>query len=152
MDCLYPAEVIESQLGQVVSIGSPAAGAGASYTYSIAEYHMLRSLCFQVVTSAAVANRVVYLDLIDGAGNRISRSSAGFNQTASLTTIYTFAAGIAAYGANAAASIGAPIPEVWLHPGAKFTIGVTAIDTGDQVSAINATYAQVFGGSYSDGS
>lgn len=150
MDYLPTYEEVEGQLGQIVAVDSPAAGAGRSYTYSTSEYHMLRTLCFQVVTSSAVANRIVYLDLIDGAGNRIIRSSAGFTQTASLTTVYSFGTHLGAYGANAAASIGCGLPPVWLHPGAKFTIGVTAIDTGDQVSAINASYAQVYAGGGDD--
>lgn len=140
------AAYIQSNCGQPVSITSPAAGAGFSYTYSIAEAWQLRSLCFQLVTSSAVASRIVYLDIFEPGGLRIGRFSSGFTQTASLTSIYTFSSDIAAYGANAAASIGAPTPNVWLHPGSKLTVGVTAIDTGDQISTILLTADQVYSG------
>lgn len=147
----YDAAVIQADLGQVVKIDSPAAGAGiVKYKYGANEFWQIRALSFQLVTSSTVASRIVYLDLLDGAGNRIGRFSAGFTQTASLTTVYTFGVNMNAYGANAAASIGAPIPELWLHPGCSFTIGVTAIDTGDQISAVNMTVNQVFAGSYPD--
>jgi hypothetical protein len=142
------ADEIESQYGQIVAIPTPAVASGFSYTYSTSEYWLLRSLCFQMVTDANAANRIVSLDLIDGAGNKIGRYSSGFTQTATLTTVYTFALDIATYGANAAASIGAPTPEIWLHPGAKLTVNVAAVQAGDQISAINLAVDQVYGGSY----
>jgi hypothetical protein len=147
-DCLPSAQQIEGQYGQIVALQSPAVASGFSYTYSVSEYWRLNSLCFQLVTDANAANRVVYLDLIDGAGNKIGRYSSGFTQTATLTTVYTFATQIGAYGANAAASIGSPVSKVWLHPGAKLTVGITNVQAGDQISAINLTVDQVYGGSY----
>jgi len=148
-DLLPDAATIEKQYGQVVAIPQPAVGGGFTFTYSLSEYWMLRSLCFQLVTDANVANRIVFMDLIDKAGNKIGRFSSGFNQTATLTTIYTFATQIAAYGANAAASIGSPVSKLWLHPGSKITVGITNVQAGDQVSAINLAVDQVYGGSYS---
>lgn len=146
----YTAELIQNQLSQVAYLDNPAAGAGFSSTYALSEFWMPRSLCFQLVTSSAVATRIVSLDIIDGAGRKMGRFSSGFTQTASLTTVYTFATDISVYGANAAASIGAPIPELWLHPGCKLQVNIAAVDTGDQVSAINLVVDQVFAGSYPD--
>lgn len=143
------ADLIQSDLSQVVAVQSPAAGAGFTVKVPQAEFWRPRALCFQMVTSATVASRIVYLDLIDGAGVKMGRFSSGFTQTASLTTVYTFGLYMNAYGANAAASIGAPIPELWLRPGCKLTVGVTAVDTTDQISAIDLTVDQVFTGSYS---
>lgn len=145
----YAADLIQSDLSQSVGVQSPAAGSGFTVKVAQSEFWKPRSLCFQMVTSSTVASRIVYLDLIDGAGIKIARASAGFTQTASLTTVYTFALGITQYGANAAASIGAPLPDVWLRPGCKLTVGVTAIDTGDAITAVNLTVDQVFTGSYS---
>jgi hypothetical protein len=146
----YVVDRIQADLGQVVPIPAPAAGAGFSYKYGRNEFWKPRVVCFQLVTSATVASRIVYLDVIDGGGLKIGRFSSGYTQTASLTSVYTFGINMNEYGANAAASIGAPIPELWLHPGAKLSVGVTAIDTTDQLSAINLTLDQVFAGSYPD--
>jgi len=145
------AAYIQSNCGQPVSITSPAAGAGFTYTYSVAEAWKLRCLSFQMVTDANAANRIVYLDIIEPGGLRIGRFSSGFTQTTALTTIYTFSNDIAAYGANAAASIGAPTPNVWLHPGSKITVGVTNVQVGDQISTILLTADQVYSGNYPPG-
>lgn len=146
----YAAAEIQANLGQVVAIDTPAAGSELAYKYGQNEFWKPRCLSFQVVTSATVANRLVHLDLLDGAGNIIGRFSSGFTQSASLTTVYTFGVDLNVYGANAAASLGAPIPDLWLHPGCSLAIGVANIDTTDQISAVNLTVDQVFAGSYPD--
>lgn len=143
--------VLQSDLSQVVLVPNPAAGAGFTWKPSGAEFTRIRAVCFQLVTSSAVANRIVYLDLVDGSGAKIARSSAGFNQTASLTSVYTFAVGINTYGANAAASIGSGLPEIWLRNGCEISVGITAVDTADQVSAIRVTVDQVGATAPTDG-
>lgn len=135
---------VVDDLSQVVSVPTPAAGGGFTYTLSVAEYTRIRAVCFQVVTSSTTANRVVSLDLIDPAGGILSRSSGGFNQTASLTVVYTFAVGLNTYGANAALSIGSGLPPLWLRPGSKITANVAAVDTTDQLSAIRLTLDQEY--------
>ena len=147
----YGADYIQRNLGQPVFIQAPAVASGFTYTYSVGEAWLLRSLSFQMVTDANAANRIVYLDIFEPGGLRIGRFSSGFTQTATLTTIYTFANDIAAYGANAAASIGAPTPNVWLHPGSKITVGVTNVQAGDQISTILLTVDQVYSGNYDAG-
>lgn len=146
---MYAAELIESDLSQVVTVSTPAAGAGVTFKYSGSEFWRVRAVCFQLVTSNAVANRIGYLDFLDGDGKRLGRFSSGYTQTASLTTVYTFGLGMNVYGANAAASIGAPLPELWLRKGCSLSVGVTAIDAGDQISAVRVTLDQVYAGSYS---
>lgn len=142
------ADIIESDLSQVVSVNKPAAGVGFTFKYSGSEFWRPRSLCFQMVTSNAVASRIVYLDFLDGAGVKLGRFSSGYTQTASLTTVYTFGLDMNVYGANAAPSIGAPIPEIWLRKGSELSVGVTLIDTADAISAIRLTLDQVYAGSY----
>ena len=148
---MYAAELIESDLSQIVTVSSPAAGAGQTFKYAGSEFWRVRAVSFQLVTSATVANRIVYLDMLDGDGKRLGRFSSGYTQTASLTSVYTFGVGMNVYGANAAASIGAPLPDLWLRKGCELSIGVTAIDTTDQLSVIRVTLDQVFAGSYADG-
>ena len=148
---MYAAELIESDLSQIVTVDTPAAGAGQTFKYSGSEFWRVRAVSFQLVTSVTVASRIVYLDMLDGDGKRLGRFSSGYTQTASLTSVYTFGVGMNVYGANAAASIGAPLPDLWLRKGCELSIGVTAIDTTDQLSAIRVTLDQVFAGSYADG-
>lgn len=141
-------EFIEKHLSKQFLVQNPAVATGFTVNVPASEYWLMRCLTFQMVADANAANRIAYLDFTDAGGNRIGRFSSGFTQTATLTTIYTFSSDIAAYGANAAASIGAPTPNLWLYPGAKLTVGVTSIQAGDQISAVNLTVDQVYGGSY----
>ena len=134
---------LQDDYSQVVLVPSPAAGAGFTFTPSGRNFNRIRTVCFQVVTSSAVASRIVYLDVIDGGGSRLGRFSSGFTQTASLTTIYTFGLGMNVYGADAAASLGAPLAPLWLELGGRVTVGITAVDSSDQVSDVIVTLDQI---------
>jgi hypothetical protein len=144
------AEYIEKHLGKTFLAPNPAVATGFTINVPASEYWLVRCLTFQLVSDANAASRIVFLDFVDAGANKIGRFSSGFTQTAGLTTQYTFSSDIAAYGANAAASIGAPTPNVWLYPGSKLTVGITAVQVGDQISNINLTVDQQYGGSYSD--
>lgn len=126
----------------VVTRPSPAAGGGFTYAPPEAVRFKVAAVSFQLVTAVAVATRLVSLDLLDGASNIIGRFSAGFTQSASKTSVYTFAAGINEYGANDAAAIGAPLPDLWLPDGSSIAVNVGAVQAADQVSAVVVTLRQ----------
>ena len=141
---------IEKHLSKTQSVGNPAVASGFTINVPASEYWHIRCLCFTLTTDANAANRLVSVDLIDGGSNKIGRFSSGFTQSATLATLYTFSDDLAVYGANAALAIGAPLPEIWLYPGAKLTVNVGSVQAGDQISAINLTVDQVYGGGGSD--
>lgn len=130
------------ELASVVALPSPAAGAGFTYTVPGSERQLVAVVSFQLVTAVAVAARLVSLTLLGGDGVRIGRFASGFTQAASLTSVYTFAVGITAYGANDAASIGAPLPPLWLPDGGSLAVTIANVQAADQVSVVRVTVYQ----------
>jgi hypothetical protein len=94
------------------------------------------AVSFQLVTDANVADRIAVFQFLDPDGNSFASVAAGFTQAASLTTVYTFAVGIQEFGANDAANIGVPIPQVKLLSGYGVKVTLTAKQATDQVSAV----------------
>ncbi len=115
---------------------TPSAGANISETVPTAAQWELLALRFQLVTSAAVANRVVRVVLDDGA-NIFFESSAQFAQTASSTNFYA-----AAQGQNdrnvGSLNLGASVLPIGarLNAGFRWRTLVNAIDVADQLSGI----------------
>lgn len=132
----------EGDLSQVVSVPNPGAGNELSYSFPGSEDSRLRAVTFQLVTSATVATRTVFLDYVDGSGVVIARHSSGFTQTAGLTTLYTFGVGINAYGANAAANIGSPLIDLLLRHGMKVQTTIVNLDSGDVISNVRLVLDQ----------
>lgn len=126
-----------------VAVPNPAAGAGFTYSLPGSERTRVLAVCFQLVTAVAVAARRVSCDLIDGEGGILGRFSSGFTQAASLTTVYTFAVGVNAYGANDAAAIGAPLADLMLPGAGSAVVSIANVQAADQVSAVRVTVAQV---------
>lgn len=126
----------------VVGRPDPAAGGGFTYALPFSERSLVAAVTFQLVTAAAAASRIVYLDLLDSGGVRIGRFSPGLNQTATHTTVYTFAVGLNAYGVADAASMGAPLPFLPLPDGCTVSVGITAVQAADQISGIRLTVLQ----------
>lgn len=133
--------VLSSQLLQ-----SPAAGADFTFTIpDVGSVYEIVSIRARLVTSAAVANRLVHCVIKDAATNEVYRVGADLAITAGLTTIYTFAPAIASIvgGHTTNNDIGYPIPEGPYLP--RWTIGslTTAIDVADQWSLISIWYKQL---------
>ena len=123
--------------------GRPAAGGGFTYQQPGSERQLIALVAFRLVTSAAVANRLVTVAFKGGDGVVIGTFGAGFTQAASLTTDYTFGVGLNAYGANGAAAIGAPLPLLWFQDPISVVASVAAVDAGDQISNVRVTVIQV---------
>ena len=129
-----------------VSVQSPAAGADFTITVpdagNVWEIVAIRA---RLVTSAAVANRLVHCVIKDAAANEVYRVGIDLAITAGVTTIFTFSTALASIvgGHTTNNDIGYPIPEGPYLP--RWTIGsVTgAIDTGDQWSQISIWYKQL---------
>lgn len=127
---------------RVVLVSNPAAGGGFTYTPSGAEWTLVLAVCFKLVTDANAASRLVSLDYIGGDAGVLARHSSGYTQATGLTSQYTFAQELNVYGANDAASIGAPLTPVWLRLGQKVTVNLTNHQVGDQISSAYVTIDQ----------
>jgi len=121
---------------RVVLLPSPAAGVDAVATVPATAQWELISLQAQLVTSAAVANRVPHLVLTDGQGHSLFNFPAANNQLAGVTKQYSGGvADVAADFDNAAALVlpyGLKLLQGW-------TVGfaTTALDVADQWSKFN---------------
>ena len=128
------------------SVQSPAAGADFTITVpdagNVWEVVAIRA---RLVTSAAVANRLVHCVVKDAAANEVYRVGIDLAITAGITTIFTWSVALAAIvgGHTTNNDIGYPLPEGPYLP--RWTIGsvTTAIDVGDQWSQISIWYKQL---------
>lgn len=126
----------------VAAPGQPAAGGGFTYKVPHSETQFVLAVCFKLVNAVAVAARLVTLTLLDGTGVPIAVASAGFTTASGVTSRFTFAVGITAYGANDAAAIGAPLPPVWLVSGQSVVAAIANANAADQLSDVRVSYAQ----------
>jgi hypothetical protein len=128
-------------MSTLTGVASPAAGAGWSYP---SPGVTLLSIRFKLVTSAAVANRVVTLSTDDGGG--VPFWQAVFPaQAASLTVVYQCFVTAPRDAAVASGLINAPLPAgLQLNAQGVFRrllCSVAAIDVADQCSEILLTAA-----------
>ncbi len=121
---------------QVVRVASPAAGAGFNYRAQQGATENVRAVSFQLVTSAAVANRVPRLDLQDGDNLVVVSVQATVAQAASLTAFWTFQVGVGAAIVGAGNVTALPLPDLFMPDGFRWVLSVGAVDVADQVSAV----------------
>jgi len=96
--------------GHPLTLVGGAVGAGLAIQLNLSNQFrfVIDSVDVVLVTSAAAANRFVRINLFDGTRTYIQASS-GFAQAASLTTVYSFAAG-EAFNSTATDVVNAPLP------------------------------------------
>lgn len=121
---------------KLIGVSSPAAGAGFSYPSTGVA---LQSLRFRLVTSAAVANRLVTVSFDDFGG--VPYYAATFPaQVASTTLVYQLTVGVSRDAAAIAGYINAPLPPGFvLNAQGQFfraLVAVAAIDVADQIDQI----------------
>ena len=125
------------------SFTSPAAGADFKVTIpDTGQLWYIVALHAQIVTSATVANRVLNVNVKDHDGNIVYEFGSSTNVTASLTIPITYSSLFASAVGDitAAKRFGLPIPEGPYLPGWTINSVTTAIDTGDQYSALKAWF------------
>lgn len=129
-----PVKSIDNRgLANVVAVANPAAGADYSIIVPAGVNWLVRSIRFQLVTAVAAGNRFVELRVDDGAGNIFADISGGTVQAASLTFLYTFAAGLPVSANNNVFTNGLPA-EMRLPGGFRIRTVTTAIQAADQFS------------------
>jgi len=118
-----------------IAIASPVAGAEVSHTVPAGKIWRVLNLTLLFTTSAGVANREVVVNF--GAAGSSGTYPAGQITAASLGRLHVFAqSGVRGVGAvNITANI--PIGEVVLKGGDIISTNTSAIQVGDQYSAIS---------------
>lgn len=121
---------------RMAPINSPAVASGFTITPNTASGWLIRSLRFQLVTDANVADRAVMLSQTDGS-NEYLRTAAVAVQAASLTRVYSAQPGTQAPGAvGTFIGIHAPADGFWLPNGHSLIVTIENVQAGDQISAI----------------
>lgn len=124
------------------SFGNPAAGTGLTYKVPGAVEQELLSISFVYAAAAGGGVRTPFIRFLDWQGVAFCDVAAPFTIAATFTSRVTFAVGINQFGANNAASIGAPIPPMRLGDGLSFIVQALAIQAGDTITQASMFLAQ----------
>lgn len=121
---------------EIVQGANPGAGLTFSLTDTGQFVSRLISVAFLLTTDANVANRFVSVQYDDGNGLIFIRAGAAVTFPANSTQLFSGWVG----GPAGASATGTPVffslPNVFLDPGRKVTIGVTNIQAGDTLTGI----------------
>lgn len=117
-----------------ITIGSPAVATGFTHRVTGATRQRIITVSFVLVADANAANRIPRVEYLNAAGDVFAAVAAPFTVTANITSRLTFGIGIVQFGANAAAQIGASLPDLHLNAGLAVRVAVAAIQAGDQIS------------------
>jgi hypothetical protein len=123
-----------------ITPGNPTAGNGFTYTNNTGVPQTLESIRFTLTTDAVVANRFVFVQIKDTAGNFVWSNFDSAAIVASTTLSVYLAQGIANTAGGASGSTLGGLPStLQLQPGWSVAIFVSAMDAGDQISSIVLT-------------
>lgn len=126
----------------IIGVPSPLIGLGFTYTNPGTVTQEILSVSFKMVNAAVAVSRIPVLSYLDPDGVAFAAVASGFTTGSGITSRYLFAQGIQEFGANDAAHIGVPIPPFKLGVGTSLSLGVTAIDAGDQISEVRIVVAK----------
>jgi hypothetical protein len=115
----------------------PAVGIAGSAVSSPFAWNPIRLIKFRLVTSAAVGNRQVWIQVFNGA-SFLGRWYSAVTQAASLTRDYTFSdMGQAAFTFNQFVQV--PMPNLYVGVQGVIFMNADGIDVADQISNIVVT-------------
>lgn len=120
---------------QLVNVAQPAAGLGLRRKIPGETWERFIFGRVTLTTGAAVANRLPFLDFLDGDGNTIARWMTQNAQAASVTTGYTFAIGGNSAFSGTPTEQGVEVADALLYPGFSLLFGCVGIQAADQFSS-----------------
>lgn len=129
--------------GEPITVGSPAAGLGFTYTVPGSEVQRVMGVSFVLVNAVAVASRIPRVEYVDGSGTVFFAVAAPFVTTSGKTARFNFGVGLNQFGADDAAQIGAGLPPFTLTAGNSVRVAVTAINASDQISGVHVFVEQM---------
>jgi len=121
---------------EIIAIVDPPAGSGITRRIPSETFERLDTVRVRLTASAAVANRFVSVDALDGDDNILTRVQSATAITAGQTSRITFARNIAAVLSGGTTEQLLPLPDVLYPPGCEFRVTVGNIDVGDQLSEV----------------
>lgn len=121
---------------EVVTVPSPAANAGFTYTVGSQYWELLDSLSFRLVSDSNAANRQVLLTINDGDGIPLAAFPAASVQAASLTYDYFFLANLSSFNAVVGTTVTSPLFAGFMQPTYTAVVTIAAKQAGDQVTRI----------------
>jgi hypothetical protein len=125
----------DGRTSEPVTIASPAVATGFTHTFPKSEVTRVVSVSFVLVADGNAANRICRVEYLKTEGIVFFAVAAPFTVTAGVTSRLNFGIGVQQFGANAAAQIGAALPDFELQGGCSVRVAVTAVQAGDQISA-----------------
>lgn len=129
-------EYLRMRLVRPMPVAAPAAGAEWSVTVGPNVIWEVLAVQFQLVTSAAVANRNAMLRVTDNLNAEAFRVGPQAVQAASLTNTYSYLPGFGYASGTGRQQVGWPSPPPVLLPGYVLGTTTSAIDVGDQYSLV----------------
>ena len=117
----------------------PAVGVDLANVPNYGDSFRLLSLRVTLTTSAVVANRYPHFQYVTPSGAVLFETVPSTAQVASKSTVYQLTAGNGAPNEGSAVNdnvSGIAAPDFWLPAGTKIRTVTTAIDVGDQWSAV----------------
>jgi hypothetical protein len=127
---------------QIVALPSTVSPAGITYPLPGGELTEIESLCFKLVTSAAVANRQVIARLQDALGIDTFAVAAPAVQTATTTVVYSFAPLVPVFGTLALGFMGGPFPRAFSGDNLTLVVSVVNAGAGDVIEDGRLTVKQ----------
>ena len=124
------------------SLVQPAAGHDIADPTETTDSFRLLTWRAKLLTSAVVANRFPHFQITDKSGTVLHDIAPAAAQVAGTTVVYDLCGGGGANPGGEAVVDGVsslPLPDIWWPAGTKFNSLTTAIDVGDQWSAISWT-------------
>lgn len=135
---------------QLEPIAKPAAGNGMARKIPGETWEKLLFARTTFTSSVAVANRLVFMDFLDGDGNTIGRFQSNSAQAASLTTGYTFGVQLSSTAVGGTSEVDVAIPDAILYPGFSVSFGAFAIQAADQFGTASLYVCRYPSGEWAD--
>ena len=130
------ASLLAQRLVKPIIVPNPAVGTEILVKVPGGVIWEVLSLRFRLVTSAAVANRVVNVIYTDNDNTEYVRMPTHTNQAASATVDFNFWPGVATEVVTTPMVFAIPTPPIPMVAGYRIQTATAAIDVGDQYSAV----------------
>lgn len=121
-------------VGSPVPLHTPVAGQPAKYVPSERGRECVVAATFTLTAAAAVADRFARVVYFDRQGRTVVIVQSPFKRTATGTQVASFALGGMQFGADNAAAVGGPLPELWLSGAESVQLTLLNIQAADTIT------------------
>jgi hypothetical protein len=121
-------------VGSPVPLRNPVAGQPAKYVPSERGRELVVAATFTLTTAVAVADRFARVVYLDRQGRTIQIIQSPFKRQAAGTQVASFGLGGDQFGADNAAAVGGPLPELWLSGAEQVQLTLLNIQAADTIT------------------